>query len=278
MDILTVIQRVKAYCNGKDIDDTTSRDQILYGNPHQPCTGIVTTCWASVEVIRKAHAQGANLIICHEALFWNHGDHTEWLEENKNQTFLKKRQLLEDTGIVVWRCHDYIHAGIPINGQYTDGIFYGFAKQLGWESYIIQDLHQPLFYDIPKSDVKTIAKQMLNCFHLDGMRILGDINAEIEHVFICAHVMGRGDNELITRVDHEGIDLLITLELIDYTASEYIRDSSMLGAGKAILSMGHFNAEEPGMEYMAAYLPEAIQDHVPCSYIQSGDMYHYITK
>ena len=119
MKINEVIQKMKKYhrgiAQGKPIDDATTRDQILYGNPDQECTGIVTTCYASVDVIRKANACGANLIISHEALFWNHGDHTDWLEEAQNKTFLAKKQLLDETGIVVWRDHDYIHSGRGAN-------------------------------------------------------------------------------------------------------------------------------------------------------------------
>lgn len=47
MKISEVIQKMKKYhrgiAQGKPIDDTTTRDQILYGNPDQECTGIVTT-------------------------------------------------------------------------------------------------------------------------------------------------------------------------------------------------------------------------------------------
>ena len=69
--------------NGTPIDGSKTRDKILNGNPDEECTGIVTTSFASTDVIRKAHELGANFIVCHEALFWNHGDHTEWLSENK---------------------------------------------------------------------------------------------------------------------------------------------------------------------------------------------------
>ena len=52
----------------------------------------------------------------------------------------------------------------------------------------------------------------------------------------------------------------------------------MLGMDKAIIGMGHFNLEEPGMEYMMTYLPTAIKAEIPCAYIQSGDMYDYRTR
>ena len=114
MKINQMIENIKKYHKGYGtIDEATTRDQILYGDANQECTGVVTTCWASVDVIRFAIEKGANFIICHEALFWNHGDHTDWLEESKNEVYLEKKQLLDDHGIVVWRNHDYIHSGIP---------------------------------------------------------------------------------------------------------------------------------------------------------------------
>lgn len=74
MKIYEVIEKIKNYSrgigmDGKQIDDEKTRDKVLYGTTDRECTGIVTTCFASVDVIRKAHELGANLIIPHEALF-----------------------------------------------------------------------------------------------------------------------------------------------------------------------------------------------------------------
>ena len=135
MLISEVIQTIKDACKGtwmgQPIDDTKTRDKILYGNPDTECTGIVTTIYASPDVIRKAHELGANLIIAHEALLWNHGDHREWLEESENKVYLAKKKLMDDYGITVWRFHDYIHSGIPHNGGYIDGIFYRVTHKIG---------------------------------------------------------------------------------------------------------------------------------------------------
>ena len=79
MKISTIIENMKKYHKGYGtIDEEKTRDKVLYGNVDQECTGIVTSCWASVDVIKYVIEKGANLIISHEALFWNHGDHQEW--------------------------------------------------------------------------------------------------------------------------------------------------------------------------------------------------------
>ena len=92
---------------------------------------------------------------------------------------------------------------------------------------------------------------------------------------------GKGEKnglDSIQEADQENINCYLTMEVVDFTLAEYIRDSSMLGMDKAIIGMGHFNLEEPGMEYMITYLPTAIKADIPCAYIQSGDMYDYRTR
>ena len=54
-------------------------DTVKIGDPTQPLTGIVTTFLATVEVIEQAAQLGANLIITHEPIFYNHRDETDWL-------------------------------------------------------------------------------------------------------------------------------------------------------------------------------------------------------
>ena len=96
MKISEAIKKIKASHKGDlmgtPIDPAATRDKILYGDPDQELKGIVTTCYASVEVIRQAAAKGANLIVCHEALFWNHGDHTDWLKDNIQECGCQKQK------------------------------------------------------------------------------------------------------------------------------------------------------------------------------------------
>lgn len=75
MKISEVIEICKRNCKGYGIiDDNKTRDQVLYGEIDKECTGIVTTVFASYDVIKQASELGANLVITHESCFWNHGD------------------------------------------------------------------------------------------------------------------------------------------------------------------------------------------------------------
>lgn len=277
MEISTVIRNLKDYCRGvwnnKVIDEQTTRDQILYGDPRQTCTGIVTTCWATVDVIRQAAMQGANLIIVHEALFWNHGDHQDWLKETQNKTYEIKTRLLDEHRIVVWRFHDYIHSGIPLNETvYADGIFTGVAHKLRWSTFIDPSSMRFL---LPKITVKELAHHIISTLHLNGARILGNPDAVVEKICIPYHILGDARREIIA-ADKGEVDCFLTMEAVDFTLSEYIRDAAMTGQNKAIISIGHFNLEEYGMEYLLTYIHKAIKTEIPCRFIQSGDMYQYV--
>lgn len=283
MLINEVIDKVKKFYKGTDengllIDPKTTRDKILFGDPEIECSGIVVTCWASIDVIKEAIDLGANLIISHEALFWNHGDETKWLENEGNQSYFEKKKLLEDNSIVVWRNHDYIHSGLPLGDKvYTDGIFYGVMKKVGWEKYLKNDSTDPLNFIIPLTSVKDVAEEWVKKLDVNGAKVIGNLETEVSNVKVAFHILG-GNNDLINQINSEEIDLIIALEVVDFTVVEYIHDSNLLGHNKALFTIGHFNMEEPGMEYMTEYLPEIIGNAIAVNYVKSGDMYSYVIK
>ena len=104
-------------------------DTLKAGNRDIVVTGIVTTMFATLEVIHKTIALGANFIIAHEPTFYNHRDDTTWLESDK--VYRHKAGLLKKHGIAVWRNHDYIHRHVP------DGVQTGVIAKLGWEKLCV---------------------------------------------------------------------------------------------------------------------------------------------
>lgn len=280
------INRVIAYCGnlafdtGLPIDPATTRDRVTYGEDRLgvECAGIVTCIWPTVDVIRRAGELGANLIISHEALFWNHGDRRGILAQNS--AFQAKLHLLDEWGGTVWRCHDYIHAGIPVpGGSRADGIFYGFADKLGWVDYRTGDTFRGLDFLVPETTGRDLAENIVRTLGLNGTRIIGDASAPVRRVRIPMHILGvpEHDTREINLMDGEPVDALVTMEFIDFTTSEYVRDAAMLGQGKCAIAVGHFNLEEPGMEYMVRWLPLALGDACPrVDFVPIGDTYQYV--
>lgn len=282
MKINEIIQTIKSTSKGEDgllfkFKEESTADVIKYGDGNKECTGIITTCFASIPVIKKAKELGANLIIAHEALFWNHGDRQDWLKDN--EAYKIKKQLLDETGIVVWRNHDYMHSGIKVDGEYKDAIFYGLADHLGWTKYIINDEPIPMNYEFDEPILaKDLAKELIDKLNLNGTRIIGNPNTLIKKATIPMHILGSIDDSITKRVNDENIDCLITMEITDFTTEEYIRDASYAGLNKCIIAIGHFNLEEFGMKYYEKYLPTILKKDIKITYIQSGDAFNYILK
>ena len=272
MKIQDIIDTVKKNCKGYGIiDDSKARDKVLWGSTDKECTGIVTTIYPSVEVIRKAYELGANLIISHESCFWNHGDHTDWLKDNVS--FQMKSALLDEYGITVWRDHDYIHSKILYHGKYVDGIYYGLATELGWLDYVVEDAAKPNMFVIPETPAMDVAKHFMNVLGLKGMKTMGDLTGTSRKVMFAFHLIGVKDNEILREIEEKNVDTVLTMEITDYTTAIYVRDSAQLGREKRIFNPGHFNLEEPGMKWFGeVYLNELIPE-VKSTFVKAGDSY-----
>ena len=112
---------------------------------------------------------------------------------------------------------------------------------------------------------------------LNGIRVIGDKAAKISTVFICEHLFG-GEQDLrkISRIEQEGAQAIIPLEIVDWTVCAYVRDCCQLGEKKVVYNLGHFNFEELGMKHLARNIPELIGFAVPVEYLNSGDTFDYI--
>lgn len=278
MKISEVIERISKY--HPPIDESHTSDVVKFGDPEQECTGVVTTVYASVEVIRKAAELGANLIICHEPLFYSDADDQEWLKGYP--VYEAKAALLAEHGIVVWRDHDRIHGGSPKRErEHMDLVFYSIMQELGWVEYCIGFDKKPLLYEIPETTVRELAAELTTKLGLTGARIVGNSEAKVKKVFLCEHINGakwggrEPDREAIKEIAEGDYDVMIPFEIIDWTLSEYIRDAAQLGKNKAIIEMGHFNVEEIAMKHMLAWLPELLEGKVPVNFVQSGDSFSY---
>lgn len=277
MKIFEIIEKLENWHAPLDHPDHTA-DSVKCGDGSLDCTGIAVTVCVTVDVIRKAIDQGCNLIIGHEPVFYGDPEYAPSLENDP--VYLEKKKLLDENNIVVYRDHDHMHGpGGPMAKVHTeiDYIYYGIMKQLGWEPYRIGEETKPLWYQIPKTTVRELAGTLLQEFDLTGARIVGSLDGEVSTVFLCEHVQGR-PNDYETIAKAAKADVMIPLEIVDWTLTSYVRDACQLGGHKAIIEMGHFNTEELGMEYMAKLLPEILGVEIPVKFIKSGDAYRYIVR
>lgn len=58
--------------------------------------------FATPDVVRKAKETGAQLLVVHEPTYFNH-----WDEHSDEPFEVEKRRLIEESGITIYRYHDY---------------------------------------------------------------------------------------------------------------------------------------------------------------------------
>ena len=256
MTVKQVMDLILTTIPGAPFKDTV--DTIKSGNENQEVTGIVTTMFATIDVIKSTAALGANFIIAHEPTFYNHRDDTSWLDND--QVFTFKNDLLKKHGIVVWRFHDYWHTHRP------DGVLMGVLTKLGWTQYY--NAENPRIVNIPASKLSDIITHAKKSLGIRQVRFIGDPAQICKRIALSPGAAGgRPQIDLLKR---EKPDVLIVGEVAEWETAEYIRDAQAMKLPMSLIVLGHAESEEPGMEWLVSWLQPKVPDinvnHVPSHY------------
>jgi putative NIF3 family GTP cyclohydrolase 1 type 2 len=221
-------------------------DTLKSGSRDNEVTGIVTTMFATIPVIKKAIEAKANFIIAHEPTFYNHLDETDWLKDDK--VYQYKSALLKDNNITVWRNHDYIHSHNP------DGVMDGVAEKLNWRKYM-QGADSN--YDIPEITLKQLIAHCKKSLGISDVRYIGEPSDKCSKVLLIPGAAG-GRNQIMA-AGKANPDTLIVGELAEWETAEYVRDARAAGSKLTLIVLGHADSEEPGSKYMADWLTKNVQ-------------------
>ena len=235
---------------------TNTVDTLKAGSPDMKVTGIVTTMFATIPIIRNTIDLGYNFIIAHEPTFYNHTDDTSWLQND--DVYRYKADLLKQNNIAVWRNHDYIHHLVP------DGVTTGVLAQLDWQKYA--DAKMPNIITMPPMSLKQVIGHVKTKLNIEKVRYIGDPD------LVCGHVLlmpgAAGGQRQITSISQIKPDVLICGEIAEWETAEYVRDARAKGNKIALVVLGHIASEEPGSEYMLKWLKEKVpgikSTHIPC--------------
>ncbi|WP_339751241.1 Nif3-like dinuclear metal center hexameric protein [Algoriphagus aquimarinus] len=231
-------------------------DTLKTGSKDQTVTGIVTSMFATLTVIRKAIELKANFIIAHETTFYSHLDETEWLENDKVYQF--KRKLLDEHGIAVWRNHDYVHS------LAIDGVQAGVVKELGWESFYKQNA----VLNLPETTLGDLITHIKTKMNVPALRYVGDLSQKTSKILLMPGAAGgRRQMEMIIK---EKPDVLICGESPEWETPEYVRNANEMGEKLGLIVIGHSASEEGGSEYMAEWIKENVSG-MPVFHLPSGN-------
>jgi putative NIF3 family GTP cyclohydrolase 1 type 2 len=253
-----IIAKIIARTGANNIPQTV--DVIKEGNPETVITGIATTMFATMDVLKKAVAKNCNLIIAHEPLYYNHTDAKQ--QFSSDPVFLEKKKYINDNKLVIWRFHDYIHSIRP------DGIELGMAKKLGWEKYEVNGSLEK--YLIPETTLSGLLEYLKGIFPGNSFYVIGDPSLKVSHIgFACG---APGSMAHIRFLEQNDTEVLLAGESPQWETYEYMRDAVSQGRKKAVIFLGHVSSEEAGMEWCAGWLSGFLTG-IPVSFIESGPSY-----
>ncbi|QMU27152.1 Nif3-like dinuclear metal center hexameric protein [Adhaeribacter radiodurans] len=217
-------------------------DTLKSGSADTKVTGIITTMFATIEVIRKAIDLKANFIIAHEPTFYSHQDDTDWLQ--KDEVYQYKANLLKQHNIAVWRNHDYLHTHKP------DGVMAGLIAALGWQKYV-QPETQARFV-LPATSFKDLVAHVKSKLNIQMVRYMGEPTQSCRKVLLLPGASGAKRH--IAEIEKEKPDVVLVGEAQEWETVEYVRDAQAKGDKLSLVLLGHAVSEEPGAEWMASWL------------------------
>jgi putative NIF3 family GTP cyclohydrolase 1 type 2 len=253
-----VVQRIQEHVGVPWQKETV--DTFKAGDPDTKVTGIAVTMMATFDVLQRAAASGANLIITHEPTFYNHLDDLKEIPQKENDAVLaEKLAFIKEHHLVVWRFHDHWHRRTP------DGIEAGMTHALGWEAF--QDKQNQYFFTIPETSLEKLAADLKARLELHTMRVVGDPQMKVTRVALSPGSAGM--QREIGALEKPDIQLLITGESREWETVEYAADAVSEKKNKALIVLGHIPSEQAGMEECTRWLKTFVSE-VPVNFVPAA--------
>lgn len=248
--------------NGITVSEKTC-DTVKSGDICKEVKKVAISMVPTAKVLTEATEWGADLIIVHEPLYYNHMDH----HIDSPVTALKE-ELVKRSGAVIYRYHDHPHA------HYPDMINAGFINAIGIKGKTGEKLIGGYSFtaDEPIS-AGELAKLIESKLSLAHVRISGNVDTPCKNFALCLGAPG----DMIATIIRDDVDCLIVGEVCEWRVDEYARDAAYLGMNKSVLTLGHIGSERDGMELMYNELKKRFPD-VEFKYINNEEVYTYTDK
>lgn len=244
-----------------DRDYSTGVDSCKVGDPDRETDKVAVTMFATPDVVRQAKEWGAQLIIVHEPLWYNHPD-----RQSDEKQECEKRRLIEETGMTVWRFHDHPHYTTPDIIASGELVALNLKGELEYTDTF--DLVR-LTLDTPMSALE-LAKHIEKTLDIKRVRICGERDRKCTKI---SCMFGAPGNQL-AELARDACEIVITGEAWEWMLGEYARDAAQLGHNKSVILMGHIGSERDGMKYTAQILKEK-HPELDVRYFECGEVCTY---
>ncbi len=234
-------------------------DTVKAGDPETPVTGIATTMMATYDVLVRAAAEGKNLVITHEPVFYGHLDQTEAFEAAHDAVWSEKAKFIRDHHMVVFRFHDHWHRRKP------DGVMEGMTAALGWEPYRAQPAGM---FRIPPTTVEALAAAVKKKLGVTVLRVVGARDLEVKGVALAPGAGGEARH--LDWLRRDDVDVLMVGEVPEWETISYVADAAAEHRRKALILIGHTPSEQAGMKNCADWLRKFVPE-VPVGFVAAAE-------
>lgn len=254
MTALELLNKLKADIEFSD--DTV--DTLKSGNGDVHLKKVAVSMFGTPDVISDAVRWGADLLIVHEPIFYQHMDTPAGYEVEK-----LKRDFVEKSGITVFRYHDYAHSRKP------DLIFEGEMKFMGLKGKVAGNPYYAVNrfeLDSPMT-ASELAKHLESRLNIKQIRIAGASDKPGKLISCCFGIPGHIAEEL------QECDFVFAGEIREWDEGEMAKEYAQLGYGKAILVLGHIGSERDGMKLLTEELANTYKD-ISFRYFECEELYN----
>jgi len=224
---------------GPYVDFSATCDTFKSGDPDTGVKGVAVSWMSTTAALRNAHDRGCNLFITHEPTFYAHMDDDPAFDQDACTR--EKRAFLDQTGMVVYRCHD-VWDRFP-----GEGILDSWAACLGLTAPAVANEAFMRVVPIEPTSAGEWAREVarrVKPFGQEAVLLVGDPEQRVSRVGIGTGAIASGRDYV--RMD---ADVGIVTELIWWREARWFQDM-----GVPLLVVDHTVSEEPGIINLASYL------------------------
>lgn len=236
-------------------------DTVKAGDEGTELKKVAVAMFATVDLIKQVKEWGADMLIVHEPTYYDHYE-----EMLINPVTEAKKKLIEESGIVLFRYHDFMHHRemdqIPEGEIHYLGLKGTFERTPYSASYM-------LYLDEPVTALD-LARQIERELNIKHVKIAGERNKKATKIALCFGTPGG----LYDLLRDENVEIVLTGEICEWMLGEYARDASALGYNKSIIVMGHIGSERDGMRLLAEKLSKK-HSFFETKYFECNEVYTY---
>ena len=264
-----IVERIRANVGVDWKTDTV--DTFKAGDPATAVKGITVASMATMDVLKKAVAAGANFVITAEPTFFGKADSPnpapgrgrggQPVNAAPDPVLTAKQEFIEKNGLVIWRFSDHWRLRKP------DPLIQGLSETMGWTKN--QASGDPSHFVLQAISLDELAGAVKSKLEIRaGMRVVGDPATEIRTVGLLP-----GTTALAAALKMlPYVDAIVAGEVREWESVEYAQDTVTAGMKKGLILTGRIMSEEPGMKLCASWLKTLVPG-TKVEWIATGDPY-----